>query len=74
MRFTAVINLPIILLGLAVGAAALPIMNPIKSEPLALGPSHFIHCAFLFRLARQHDSIQTIQMIPLIFKMHQLTR
>ena len=42
MRFTAVINLPFIVLAIALGAAALP-RTPdqgLGPDPLAMGPSH----------------------------------
>ena len=42
MLFTAIFNLPVILLALAVGTAALPVQ---KNNPLAAGPSHYF---FLF--------------------------
>lgn len=52
MRITVVVNLPVILLAFAVGAAAI-IPNPnlaYKLEPLVKGPSHFSH-SFSLRLS-----------------------
>jgi hypothetical protein len=48
MRFTAVVNLPAIVLALAVGAAALPRQsNSNGPEPMALGPSLYFFSLFL---------------------------
>ncbi len=44
MRFTAVINVPLVLLALIVGAAALP--QPKNNYPMDKGPPHFSFTAF----------------------------
>jgi hypothetical protein len=40
MRFTAVVNLPVIVLALTVGAAALPGGMDNRLDTMAIGPSH----------------------------------
>jgi hypothetical protein len=49
MRFTAVVNLPVIVFVLAVGAAALPGKSSDHGEPFPkeLGPSHYFSFLFL---------------------------
>lgn len=47
MRLTVVINLPIVLLVLATGLAALPTINTNGKDPMIQGPLHFLfHCTF----------------------------
>ncbi len=53
MRFTnvRVINVPLVLLALIVGAAALPGYNPNINEPMDLGSPHFSFTVFNIFLA-----------------------
>jgi hypothetical protein len=49
MRFTAVINVPLVLLALIVGAAALPGLSRLNKDPMDLGLPHFSsHCLQYF--------------------------
>jgi hypothetical protein len=77
MRFTAVVNLPVIVLVLAVGAAAAPINFPLAEG----GPSHIflnpLRHSNNFYCCLNNSSIKVLVVIsptiPLILEMHQVT-